>query len=75
MSVSSRVLNYLGALSFGLYAFQCPADLLRLLGVDSIYLLLGLIVGLSFLEDIIKRLVKRKKQLDLCAQSKLHIKS
>lgn len=61
VSVSSRILDYLGGLSFGLYAFQCPADLLRLLGVDNRYLLLGFIVGLSIAEDLIKRLAKKKK--------------
>jgi len=61
VSVSSRILDYLGGLSFGLYAFQCPADLLRLLGVDNRYLLLGFIVGLSIAEDLIKRMAKKKK--------------
>ena len=26
VDVKNKVMNYLGALSFGFYAFQCPAD-------------------------------------------------
>ena len=54
--------NYLGALSFGLYAFQCPADLLRELGVSGRYLLFGVIVGLSVIEDGIKRLYRIRRR-------------
>ena len=61
VSVSSKLLNYLGALSFGLYAFQCPADLLRLLGLDNRYILLLIIVALTVAEDLIKRLIKMRK--------------
>ncbi len=61
VSVSSRALDYLGSLSFGLYAFQCPADLLRLLGLSNRYMLLLIIVSLTVTEDIIKRIYKSRK--------------
>ncbi len=61
VSVTSRALNYLGALSFGLYAFQCPADLFRLLGLGNRYILLLIIVALTVVEDTVKRIYKLKK--------------
>lgn len=61
VSVNSRILNYLGGLSFGLYAFQCPADLMRLLGISNRYILLVTIVVLAIAEDLIKRIVRAKK--------------
>ena len=61
VSISSKVLDYLGALSFGLYAFQCPADLFRLLGISNVYILLLIIVTLAVTEDVVKRIVKRKR--------------
>lgn len=60
LNVHSRICNYLGGLSFGLYAFQCPADLLRALGVSNRYLLLAVIVGATVLEDTGKRLWRRR---------------
>ena len=62
LRISSRPLNYLGALSFGLYAFQCPADLLRLLGVENNYILLSLIVALAVLEDAAKRILRYRRR-------------
>ena len=62
LPVHNRVFNYLGALSFGLYAFQCPADLLRGFGMQNLWLLFGFIVLASVLEDLGKRLYKRKSQ-------------
>ena len=55
---NSKFFSYLGALSFGLYAFQCPADLLRTLGVENIWVLFGFILLATLLEDGIKRLTK-----------------
>jgi peptidoglycan/LPS O-acetylase OafA/YrhL len=52
----SGVLNYLGGLSFGLYAFQCPADLLRTLGFDNRIWLLLFIIAAAVLEDGGKRI-------------------
>ena len=53
-----KFFTYLGALSFGLYAFQCPADLLRTLGVENIWILFGFILVATLLEDGIKRITK-----------------
>lgn len=66
LTVHSRILNYLGALSFGLYAFQCPADLLRELGVTNVPLLFALILAATLLEDAVKRLLRwRRRQAAL----------
>ena len=69
ISFQNKVLNYLGALSFGLYAFQCPADLLRGWGVNDVYILFVFIVLASVLEDAGKRLWrlrKKRKEKSLC---------
>lgn len=50
--------TYLGALSFGLYAFQCPADLTRTLGVSSQPILFGIILAATIIEDGGKRICK-----------------
>lgn len=69
ISFSSRICNYLGALSFGLYAFQCPADLLRLLGVENRYLLLAMIVFCAVAEDASKRIVKHRAKRQISAEA------
>lgn len=63
LEVNSPFLAYLGALSFGLYAFQCPADLIRTLGVANRYVLLSVIVALTLIEDGAKRVwrIRAKK--------------
>ena len=61
VKLESRVLNYLGSLSFGLYAFQCPMDLARLLGLENRYILLGSIVALAIAENLIKRILQKRK--------------
>ena len=53
-----KFFNYLGALSFGLYAFQCPADLFRLLGATNLWFLFGFILIATLLEDGGKRIYK-----------------
>lgn len=50
--------NYLGALSFGIYAFQCPARLVDAIGVPSRWIPFALIFILAIGEDSIKRIVK-----------------
>ena len=56
------VFSYLGALSFGLYAFQCPADLFRTLGLKSVWLLFGFILLATLIEDSAKRIYRRYKK-------------
>ena len=53
--------NYLGALSFGLYAFQCPAKLARLCITDNRLVLFSIILILTVGYDLVKRLGKRRK--------------
>lgn len=65
VNIHAKIFNYLGALSFGLYAFQCPADLMRVLGVSNRYLLFGVILGAAVLENAGKRLWRYQKA---CAQ-------
>ena len=55
LKFESRICSYLGALSFGLYAFQCTADLFRTLGLTNIWLLFGFILLATLLEDGGKR--------------------
>ncbi len=57
-----KFFSYLGALSFGLYAFQCPADLFRVLGVSDIWLLFGFILLATLFEDAAKRIYKYRRQ-------------
>lgn len=59
-------LSYLGALSFGMYAFQCPADLFRKLGLTNVWLLFGFILAATLIEDGGKRLYRhiRKKRTE-----------
>lgn len=61
LEFKSKFFSYLGALSFGLYAFQCPADLFRTLGVKSLWILFGFILAATLLEDGIKRILKHKR--------------
>ena len=61
LDVKSRWMSYLGALSFGLYAFQCPADLIRTLGLTDVNILFAIIVALTLIEDGGKRIWKAKK--------------
>ncbi len=59
LDFKSRVFSYLGALSFGLYAFQCPADLFRVLGVSNRWVLFGFILVATLLEDGGKRIFRQ----------------
>ena len=55
------VFNYIGALSFGLYAFQCPARLLANTVTVDPWIPFVLIVALTLIEDTAKRIIKHKK--------------
>lgn len=55
------IFNYLGELSFGLYAFQCTARLIAHLGVPSKWIPFGFIILAAVSEDLIKRIVKFKR--------------
>lgn len=60
LDVKSRWMNYLGALSFGLYAFQCPADFLRNLGIGNRFVWFTFILVASITEERIKKYRFRK---------------
>lgn len=66
LNFKCKVFSYLGALSFGLYAFQCPADLFRVMGMSNPWLLFGFILLATLLEDGGKRLYRtiRKKRIE-----------
>ena len=61
-TLKSRWMSYLGALSFGIYAFQCPADLLRQVGCNNTLLLFIIILTLSVGADLIKGVAKSKSK-------------
>ncbi len=50
--------NYLGGISFGIYAFQCPARLIKHLGEPDSWLPFVLIILLAVLYNMIARVVK-----------------
>ena len=54
----SGLLSYLGALGFGLYAFQCPADLFRSMGLENVWVLFGFILLATLIEDGGKRIYR-----------------
>lgn len=62
IDVHVPIFNYLGSLSFGLYAFQCTARLIAYMGVPSRWIPFGFIVMAAVLEDMIKRIIKHKKE-------------
>lgn len=59
----SKFLSYLGGLSFGLYAFQCTADMFRTMGVTNTYILFGIILFATLLEDTGKRIYRHRKKV------------
>lgn len=58
----SKIFSYLGGLSFGLYAFQCTADLVRNAGVNDVWILFGIILFATLAEDFAKRIYRRYKK-------------
>lgn len=61
MPIHNKALSYLGSLSFGLYAFQCVTRALRELGlITDVWVIFIVIVLLSVLEDLAKRIYKRR---------------
>ena len=59
------VFNYLGALSFGIYAYQCPARLIEYIGIGDRWTPFCIIIVLAVTDDLIRRVyryIKQKKQ-------------
>ena len=67
LPVYNKVFNYLGALSFGLYAYQSVPRFIWVLGYENTWVFFAIIVALTVLTDIVKRAIKNKgniKDLD-----------
>lgn len=52
---NNRLFNYLGSISFGLYAYQCVASCIREIGLNNVYILFAIVFGLAVIENVIKR--------------------
>ena len=61
MPIHCKVLNYLGALSFGLYAYQTVARLMYILGYENTWIYIVVIAGLTVFTDGILRLIRHLK--------------
>lgn len=53
--------NYLGGLSFGIYAFQCPARLVYTLGIGNRWTAFLIIIVMAVGEDLIKHFIQHRK--------------
>lgn len=62
LNVHNTFLSYLGALSFGLYAFQCVVRPLELLGILDAAGCFTVIVALTLIEDGAKRIYYARKR-------------
>ena len=54
--------DYLGALSFGIYAFQCPARLIAFIGVPSPWIPFGVIIIAAVVDDLVRRIARLYKK-------------
>lgn len=61
-NVHSVVFNYLGSLSFGLYAYQSITRVMEISGYNNTWVFFAIILTLSVLTDMVKRIVKVQKQ-------------
>ena len=67
LSFHNRVLNYLGGISFGLYAYQHVPRLMRVLNIGNEWIYFVTVLGLAILTDLVMRIIrylKIKKQQD-----------
>ena len=62
LDIDNKVFNYLGALSFGLYAYQSVPRFIGVLGYSNVWVSFAIIVVLTVLTDLIKRIIKKKKE-------------
>lgn len=65
LKIDNKLFNYLGSLSFGLYAFQCVVRPFEVLGLNNVWIMFGIIVLLSVLEDGFKRIYRHYKKKKL----------
>ena len=57
INIHNKFFNYLGALSFGLYAFQCVVRVFKETGYNNTWVLFGVILILSIAEDGVRRII------------------
>lgn len=65
INYQNKIFNYLGSISFGLYAFQCVANCMRVYGVNNIYILFSVIIILSVIENEFKKIIHNKKMKNI----------
>lgn len=61
ISLHNKVFNYLGSLSFGLYAYQSVARLLRLSNLGNSWIYFIIIVTLTIMTDLIMRTIRHTR--------------
>ena len=61
-NVHIAAFNYLGALSFGLYAYQSVTRVIETCGYENTWVFFAIILTLSVLTDLVKRIIKLRKQ-------------
>ena len=61
LPIENKVLNYLGALSFGLYAYQAVPRLMYVMGYENVWVYFLIIVLLTVLTDLLMRFIKSKR--------------
>lgn len=68
LSSHNKVFNYLGAISFGLYAYQHIPRLMRILEIGNVWIYFIIVVALAVLTDGIVRIIRYKKTQRLISQ-------
>ena len=71
LSSHNKVLNYLGGISFGLYAYQHVPRLMRILNVGNEWIYFVIVVGLAILTDLILRVIRFQKGKKKQEQNKI----
>ncbi len=59
--IQSKILNYLGALSFGLFAYQSVSRLIYILGYENVWICFVVVVSLTIFTDGNLRLIRYLK--------------
>ena len=63
LPIQNKVFGYLGALSFGLYAYQSVPRFIWALDYYNPWIFFAIIVVLAVLTDLIKRIIKKEKMM------------
>ena len=61
LSFDNKVFNYLGAISFGLYAYQAVPRLMYVLGYENTWVYFAIVLGLAVLTDALMRVIRYQK--------------